>query len=205
MEKCVIVSGGEYSSLSFIDSSYFVIACDKGYEYTQMANVVPNIVLGDFDSCKKPIPSDINTLVLPVEKDDTDTTYAIKYAIKNGAKEIVLTCALGGRLDHLVANIQSCVYAVKCGVEISLKSDDCEIFFMTNSERCFEKRAGYSFSVFSVTEKCSGVCLSGAKYPLKNAVLENSFPIGVSNEWLDSSIKVTVSNGILMIIMSKLV
>ena len=75
---CAIISGGDFSPLDGIDEADFVIACDRGFEYAQRGGIKPNLLLGDFDSYSGALPEDTEILLLPVEKDDTDTMSAIR-------------------------------------------------------------------------------------------------------------------------------
>ena len=40
-----------------------------------------------------------------------------------------------------------------------------------------------SLSLFAMTERVEGICLSGTKYELSGGSLEYSFPLGVSNSF----------------------
>ncbi len=202
MKKCFIITGGEPSALPSIDENDFVIACDKGYGYAENNGVIPSLVIGDFDSYEGELPKNIPVMRLKCEKDDTDTMTAVRYAVANGYKDIVLCCALGGRLDHELANIQSALYAVRRGVKVSIFGKDSNIYFLRDESRKFSKNDGCSLSVFSATDSCSGVFIKGAKYPLKNAVITSDFPIGVSNEWTEADVEISVKNGILMVVES---
>ena len=66
------------------------------------------------------------------------------------------------------------------------------------------RRDGWSLSVFALDGPCRGVCISGAKYPLANAELLPSFPLGVSNTWAAAEAVVTVAEGILLIVLSRI-
>lgn len=201
-KTCAIISGGSISNLESINAS-FVIACDKGYKYAIDNNIIPNLFVGDFDSYNGPVDNKTVVLDLPKEKDDTDTLAAIKYAIANGYKEINLYCALGGRLDHLLANIESCAYACSKGVDIKIFDDNNILYFISNKEIIIKEKKGYSLSLLSITDKCTNVSINNVKYPLNKYELTNKFPIGVSNEWIgDASIK--VEDGILLVILSKI-
>lgn len=204
MKKFLIVAGGDYSPLKFSRDECFIIACDKGYEYVRNQGVLPDLVLGDFDSYKEPLPQNLPVIKLPVQKDDTDTMFAVKYAVENGATDIVLTCATGGRLDHTVANVQSCLYCLKKGVNACITDSTTEIYFIKDGSRRFEKKQGYSLSVFAVTEKCRGVTITGAEYTLDDSDIENSFPIGVSNAWKDDFAEISVKQGVIMVVLSEL-
>ncbi len=200
MKKCVIITGGEPSRLPAIGENDFVIACDKGCEYAKLRGVTPNLIIGDFDSYSGELPKNVPVMRLKCEKDDTDTMTAVRYAVSNGYGEIVICCALGGRFDHELANIQSALYAVKRGLKAQIVGDSTYINFLQKESKTFPKRDNYSLSVFSMTEACTDVCIKGAKYPLENARVTFDFPIGVSNEWLSPEAEISVGDGILMVV-----
>ena len=54
--------------------------------------------------------------------------------------------------------------------------------------------AGY-VSVFSHTSESAGVSIKGLKYSLEDAVLTNTFPLGVSNEFVDEVVEISVRSG----------
>ena len=90
MKACAIVSGGSFSPLDGIGRADFVIACDKGCEYTAACGIKPDLLVGDFDSYTGEKPEDVPVLGLPCEKDDTDTMAAVRYAVGEGFDEIML-------------------------------------------------------------------------------------------------------------------
>lgn len=203
MKSCAIVSGGPFSPLEYIEKSDFVIACDKGYEYLKFSNLVPDLFIGDLDSCRETIPVTVKKMILPKEKDDTDTMAAIKYAVSYKFQKITLYCALGGRFDHMIANIQSCIWGINKVDSITIYDKYNEIYFLKNSKINIPKEIGYSLSVFSMTDTCKNVSIRNTKYVLNDVTLTNSSPIGVSNEWVGDS-EISVKSGILMIVLSKL-
>ncbi|MCI6178908.1 MAG: hypothetical protein MR662_00220, partial [Treponema porcinum] len=77
-------------------------------------------------------------------------------------------------------------------------------FVFKNSSVTLEKTAGTSLSVFSITDASYGVYEKGTKYTLDNAVLTNSFPLGVSNEWAENTAEIGVKDGILLVVESVL-
>ena len=199
--KCLIVAGGEYSPFSR-DSYEYVIACDKGYEYCNMSKITPDIVLGDFDSVKvSPDPS-LKIITLPKIKDDTDTVYAVKYALKQGFSDITVHCAFGGRLDHTFANIQTAAYIIENGGTPHFTGTGTELYMIRNSSMLIKRRPDSYLSVFSYSEMCTGVTLKGLKYELTDAVISNAFPLGVSNEWFDDEAFIEIKNGTACIIIS---
>ncbi len=201
MKRALIISGGDFSP---IDNKKYdlIIACDKGYSYALKMNISPDIVIGDFDSYNGEISKDLKTITLPKVKDDTDTMYAIKYALENGYKDITVCCAFGGRLDHTYANIQSAAYISEKGGFPHFIGKNTELYMINNSSITLPKLDGHSLSVFSYSEKCKGVSMEGLKYELLDDELSNSFPLGVSNEWIDDNAWISVKSGLLCIIIS---
>ena len=116
MNRCVIFGGGEIADLRYAQSLLreddYIICADRGYAYCVSMGVVPDLVLGDFDSYNGSLPQNCELLRYPVEKDDTDTMLAVKEAIRRGYHEIMMLGMLGGRLDHTLANIQTVVFFV---------------------------------------------------------------------------------------------
>lgn len=203
MKICAIVSGGAFSPLDGIEEADFVIACDKGCEYTAACGIRPDLLVGDFDSYVGEKPQGVPILDLPCEKDDTDTMAAVRYAVGEGFDEILLYCALGGRLDHLIGNIQAGSFAAKNGVRFTIIDSRNFIYIIGGGFVEPELREGFSLSVLSLSDVCEGVTIRGAKYELENATLTNTFPIGVSNE-RRGKVTVSLKSGILMIILSEM-
>ncbi len=205
MKRCLIFAGAEIPDYSFlkIDKNDYVICADGGYFHAKRLGILPNVVLGDFDTFRGEISEKIEVIKYPKEKDDTDTMLAVKLALEKGFSDIEIFGALGGRLDHTFANIQTIFYAKRMGANASLHSHKESVYIMENESRLFERHEGSFLSIFSYSEKSFGVCVFGVKYPLYEAILENSFPLGISNEVIENFAKVEVKNGVLLVICSK--
>ena len=203
-KRCVIVSGGAFSPVSGLCPEDFVIACDRGYTYCEKLGIVPDLIISDFDSYTGPVNPDIALDRHIPEKDDTDTMLAVKYAVANGFDRLLLCCALGGRLDHLIANLQSLLYAQKNGLPAALESEDTVILTLENTSVRIPRRYGWSLSVFAMDGPCRGVSIAGAKYLLQDAEIVPSFPLGVSNEWAEDEAVISVRDGILVVVLSRM-
>jgi len=204
-KRCVIVSGGDFSPAEDLQPGEdFVIACDRGYTYCHRLGLKPDLVISDFDSYRGEVDASVPVNTYASEKDDTDTMLAVRYAIEHGFDGILLCCALGGRLDHLIANLQSMIFARKHGIRAFLHSEDTEITVLMKERLIIPRREGWSLSVFAFDGPCRGVCIRGAKYTLENAEILPSFPIGVSNQWAEDQAEIAVSEGILFVVLSKL-
>ena len=120
-----------------------------------------------------------------------------------GFDEIMLYCALGGRLDHLIGNIQAGAFAAKNGVRFTIIDSRNLIYIIGGGSVAPEMREGFSLSVLALSDVCEGVTIRGAKYGLENATITNTFPIGVSNE-RRGEVTVSLKSGILMVILSEM-
>lgn len=205
MKKCLIISGGDYCSLPNKIEYDYVIACDKGLQYAHQLGVTPNLVIGDFDSYDGDISqyTKCDVMSYPSRKDDSDTMLAIKYALNHGYLHIVIICALGGRMDHTIANIQSMNYVTNKKGLCEIISDNEHMIAFSGPEISIPSKEDYSLSIFSMSDICEGVCIYGAGYNVENITLTNTFPIGLSNYWENDNVKIKISSGILLIVMSK--
>lgn len=201
--RCIIVSGGTFSPIPARQPGDFVIACDRGYAYCVRAGVKPDLFIGDFDSYTGTLAPGVQLERLRPEKDDTDTGHAIRHALDNGYRTLVLVCALGGRLDHTLANLQNAANAAREGANVTILDENTEITFLCAGSLRLTKRPGWTLSVLSLSDRCTGVCLRGVKYPLTDAVLENTFPLGVSNEFSAPEAEISLTSGLLMVVQSK--
>ncbi len=176
-----------------------VIAADAGFKHLKKLDIAPDIIIGDFDSLGF-IPEGKEIITHPERKDDTDTLLAIKIGFKRGYNCFVLYGCSGKRLDHTFANLQALTFVANNGGIAFLCGEDFTATVIENSSLHFcEKATGY-ISVFSVTTKCKGVTLKGLSYSIENTVLNSSFPLGVSNEFLNTDATVTVNKGSLLVI-----
>mgnify|MGYP001146518371 CR=1 FL=1 len=179
-----------------------VIAADSGINHLEKFGALPDIAVGDFDSLGF-VPDCGEVIRHPVMKDDTDTMAAIRHAVTVGCGEIWLYCAMGGRLDHLLGNLQAAAFAVKHGVWVRIIDRETEIRVFTGGCITVPEREGWSLSVLALSDRCTGVSIHGTKYELENVTVENSFPIGVSNQWQGDA-EISVAAGVLAVMESKM-
>lgn len=200
MKTCYIIAAGECEKISFEKGADdFVICADAGYRKAVQNNIMPDLVVGDFDSLGE-IPKLKNIEIHPSEKDETDTFLAFVCGMERGYKNFVVFGALGGRLDHTFANLQLLKYLCERNIKCTLVSPQETVTAIKDSSLEFSKGETGTVSVFSLTDKSTGVCESGFKYTLQNAELTSSFPLGVSNELTGEKAVVSVENGVLMIV-----
>ena len=207
MKKCAIIGAGEITSYDFvkpfIEKCDFIISADGGYDHLLKMSLKPELSVGDFDSAKN-LPTAHEIITLPKEKDDTDTLYALKIAIDRGYRELYLFGMLGGRLDHTIANVQSLLFLAQNNVSAYIIDSKAVLTVIKDSEISFSPTKNYYFSVFSLKEKSYGVTIKNAKYEISNCQLENNFPLGISNEFLEHKpALIKVKSGELLIVLCK--
>lgn len=203
MKRCVIVGGADVNNYEYINEKIrkddFVIFCDSGLKHLSKLEATPSLIVGDFDSHENPMMN-VETIVLPCEKDDTDTVFAVKEALKRGFDEFVLIGVIGARLDHTLGNVSILLYLdslSKKGIIIDNYSE-MEIV----STKCAYIDDAYAFfSLLNITGVAKGVTIKNAKYPLDNAQIECEYQYGISNEVIKGKrAEVTVSDGKLLLI-----
>lgn len=199
MGKCVIFCAADFQELMEpLDREDYVIAADGGLRHTQKLNILPDAVLGDFDSLGF-TPTGAN--VFPVEKDDTDAMLAVRLGLTKGHKEFILYGSLDGpRLDHTIANFQTLQFLADHGAAGYLAGNDYVLTVVKDGTLHFPAGLEGTISVFCLGADASGVTLEGLYYPLKNAVLTAGFPLGVSNHFTGREAGISVEKGSLLVL-----
>lgn len=200
MRICHIVGAGEFTG-ELIETGHedYIIAADRGYKALTDLGIIPDLTVGDFDSLGY-IPDVPSLIRHPVEKDDTDMMLAVRYGFDKGCDTFLLYGALGGRLDHTIANLQLLSYISKRGGKAFLIGRSITASAVTNGNIHFKSEASGIISVFSFGEKAEGVYLTGLRYPLTDATLLCDFPLGVSNEFTGVDSCVEVKKGTLTVL-----
>ena len=186
MRRCVIVGGADINNYGFIREKLcaddYVVFCDSGLKHLEYLHAKPSLIVGDFDSHDNP-RLDTETIVLPREKDDTDTVYAVKEAIKRGFDDFLLIGVVGARLDHTLGNVSILLYLDSLGKKGCIIDDYSEMEIV--SERPVSICDEYSFfSLLNITGCAKGITINGAKYPLADAEISCEYQYGISNEVL---------------------
>jgi len=186
MSRCVIVGGADINDYekikNYIRNDDFIIFCDSGLKHFEPLGIKADLIVGDFDSHQKPI-TDIEMIVLPCEKDDTDTMFAVKEGISREFDDFLIIGGAGGRLDHTLGNLSILFYLQTRGKKAMLVDDYSEISVVAQKEAFVEDSFAY-FSLLNISGCAKGVTVEDAKYPLKDAEITCEYPYGISNEVL---------------------
>ncbi len=201
MEKvCCIFAAGDFNGNFSKKDSDFIIAADAGYLHLEKLGIIPDILLGDFDTLKQ-VPNICETKKFPPEKDYTDTELAILEGLSLGYYSFTIYGALGGeRLEHTIANIQMALKYTLLGKKIILTDGKSECLFLHNGKIEFDSNETGFISVFSLNGASRGITIDGLKYPLEYCETLEYGSLGVSNEFLGKPSSISVEDGSLLII-----
>jgi thiamine pyrophosphokinase len=202
-KRCVIIGGADINNYDYIRTSFtkddFFIFCDSGLKHLEGLQVMPSLIVGDFDSHENP-HMDVETIVLPCEKDDTDTVYAVKEAIKRGFHDFLIIGVIGARLDHTLGNVSILLYLDSLGLNGTIIDDYSDMELVSAQPVYISDQYPY-FSLLNITGRAKGITIIDAKYPLDNAEITCEYQYGISNEVLPGKQAiVSVSDGKLLLI-----
>lgn len=208
--KVILICGGTLSEQFLCQTvkqhpDAVVYAVDGGLTVAEAAEIVPDYLVGDFDTAEKALVERYEKLCVTVrhqpEKDATDTELAIDDALERGADEIILLGATGSRMDHTLANIHMLYKILMCGKKAWILNENNRISL---HHKPFQKKKedlfGNYISFLPFFGDVTDVVLSGVKYPLHGATLTAGNSLGVSNESMEDSIGVSFTDGYLLMI-----
>lgn len=203
MKRCLILAGADIGACSQIRALLrdddFVICCDSGLKHCGPLGLKPDLIVGDFDSHEKP-DSDAETIVLPREKDDTDSVYAVKEALKRGFEDFLILGAVGNRLDHSLCNVSLLLMLRSLGKSAVIADDYSEMEIVSREPVSIPPSYPY-FSLLNISGTAREINVTNAKYPLENAEISCTYQYGVSNEPLPGkTATVSVGEGELLLI-----
>ena len=209
-QKIIIVSGGCSVDPVFFSKQIrqtkncLIICCDGGARHLQNVGIKPDVIIGDMDSIDDVQLANysaqgIKIIKFSANKDFTDTELALDYALGLKPDKIFICCALGGRIDHTLANVFLLSRAQEKGFETFLMDEYCEAFVL-NKETAFIKEAGKTVSLLALTPKVTGITLSGVLYPLEKGTLKMGESRGISNVIIKNRAGIKIEKGKLLVI-----
>ncbi len=212
MDREILVVSGGCAELDFLrhvidEKERYIIGVDRGLETLEMLGVKADLAVGDFDSAPKHIKDiyeESHIIELNQEKDYTDTHVAVQEALKQNPKAVVLVGATGGRLDHMLANINLLSICTREKVQAFMLDEKNKIRIIDRPVS-IKKTCQYGayVSLIPFTDKVTGITLKGFKYKLTDKTLVRNETIGISNEIEREEGFITFESGELMVIESK--
>lgn len=212
----VILTGGDIQedfALRILENTFDkVIAVDKGLGFCREHGIVPTNIVGDFDSLDPGIlewyrqNTSIEIREYDPVKDATDTQIAVELAMEAGSSCITILGGTGSRIDHVLGNIQTMYLALEKGADCAMLDPHNRIRLIRGGFTLSrEEQYGDYFSLIPFTTDVIGVTLRGVKYPLTgyHFTVQGSAGLGVSNEITGEEARISMENGIMILIESK--
>ena len=198
----VIVAGGELpypEGLKRVaEKAALVIAADGGLLRAQAAGIQVHALVGDLDSLSEtPFPQGLRVLKHPIEKDATDLELALDYAISLSPEKVHLFGALGGRLDHMLANLN---LLERYDVPITIHHGREALHAVSGKLVLEDARVGDRVSLIPLSSEVTGVHTQGLRWPLNGGTLRRASSRGISNEVISLPCVVSVEGGRLLVI-----
>jgi thiamine pyrophosphokinase len=210
--NAVILGNGSYTDYEFYKNylatypADIIICADGGIKTALKLGILPNVLLGDFDSVTKAeiagFKDKIKIIPFEKRKDYTDVHLCMKYAIENNHRQITLFGVLGTRADHSLVNVYLLKYALDNQANAKIVNEFNEIFLLNNFIRLNGVK-NKTISVLPYTDKIEGICLKGMSYPLVNATMTKENPYGVSNYAVEDTVEINISGGTAIIVITQ--
>lgn len=202
--RAVIFAGGRVEDYDYIKQLIkpddFIIAADSGYRHTKALGIVPDIMIGDFDSVEGEFDAP-EIIRLNVMKDETDTEAASMLAAERGADELLILGAIGSRQDHSLANLLLLKKLYDKGIAASVADEKNRVYYLEDSIK-LEGKKGQLVSILPLSELC-GVSTTGLFYKLSDDTLYMGAARGVSNVMTEDVCTISLKSGCALITMSE--
>lgn len=208
--KALIVSGGK-SPKRDLFNSYFepgdlIIAADSGGEFLRQIGVVPDVLLGDFDSLSDEtlefFQGKCEIQRFDAVKDFTDTEAAYLKAREYSPDSYLFFGCTGDRLDHFLGNLGLLEEALREGKDAFI-IDDNNVISMIKRSGYIRRDFGDFISFQAFRGDVEGFTITGAKYPLSDYRLRMGDPRTVSNEFVGDVMEVSFKSGIVIVMKSR--
>lgn len=209
--KCVIIAGGDLDHSGkihdLIRECSLIICADGGAGHLRRMNILPHVLMGDFDSIRARDKAffearDVTVFSFPPQKDKTDSELCIDYALEKNATDITLLGFTGTRMDHTMANIFLLKKLSRRNIPARIIDRTNEIHVVTQSI-CLEGRPGEYVSIVPISETVRGITLKGLAYPLTDATIEMGSSLGISNIFEEKTATISIKTGTLIVTKSK--
>jgi thiamine pyrophosphokinase len=206
--RAIIIANGDLTNLETVRATLqpndLLIAADGGLRYFRALNVRPHIVVGDLDSVT---PEERATLLteglrveqFPARKDETDLELAVRLARAEGATDLLLFGALGGRWDQSLANVLLLAHPGLADIPMRLV-DGPQSIYLVRHHRIITGQTGDTVSLLPLLGDARGVTTTGLDYALVEGTLPFGATLGVSNVLVAEQATVTVREGVVVCI-----
>ncbi len=215
MKTCLLITGGRLD-ITFAEdycrkhSFDKLIAVDSGLKAVKELGLVPDMVVGDFDSVDPVILEEFKRIpyiiwdVHDPEKNETDTELALRKAAASGCTRVVILGATGGRFDHMLANVFLLYTCLQRGMDACIVDRQNKIYLIEEEHHFTKKEQwGKYISFLPLLGKIKGICLEGFSYPLTDYDLDVGSSRCISNELNGEEGTIRFREGIAICVESK--
>jgi thiamine pyrophosphokinase len=205
MKSCIIIANGNSPKGGIIkylkkNKVRTIIAADGGANSLYDMGIVPNYIVGDFDSIKTKVKeyfSDKSEIIKIERQDDTDVEKALKFAIEKGYKTAYLLGGTGDRMDHSICNL-GIVLKFYHKIRIIMLHGKT-ILHPYSKDVTLNTIPNETISLYAFDDKTK-ITSEGLKYPLMNSTLRFGSAESTSNVALCNSLNLKISDGIIFVI-----
>lgn len=206
--KIVLCASGPVSDF-FAPAADYYIGVDRGALTLLSHGIVPDEMIGDFDSVTEEEFTQLSAKIDKVErvssiKDETDTDLALQKAVLMQPDTIYVTCVTGGRLDHQEAVLRAVrrFQMQHINIAIYIVNPYNTMRFLPAGTHALQKDHYQYVSFFAVDERIEAVTLSGVKYETDKVPMPYECTLFTSNEIIAHDASISISNGICLMIKS---
>jgi|SRR6185437_1064782 len=174
-----------------------IVCCDGAIDTLEQHKIVPNYIIGDFDSLSSVQKQKYYTILkhLP-DQNSNDLTKAVNFAVNElHLDNIVILGATGLREDHCLANLSLLVEYAQNIKNIILLSD-YGFFRVYTGKAIINTVPGQQISIFAIHNDTK-VTTGGLKWDLNDLVLD-SWHKGTLNQAQDTEFKMDAAQTVLV-------
>lgn len=210
--RVLIIANGEIGDIQRVKAMLppvdYVICADGGLKHAQELGIVPDLLVGDFDSLSDEMLWEYSVTGVaikryPVDKDKTDMQIAVDTAIDMGASQVFLVGAFGSRWDHSYANMLMLYRLARRGIKAQILDAHNVVMVSTSGKIEIEGEIGQTLSLLPLGGDVRILSTDGLKYPIVNGILPLDFPYGVSNVLIKPRAEVQVGSGWVMVVIAR--
>jgi thiamine pyrophosphokinase len=205
--KAVILAGGELTLRPSVEDlakqAEYIVAADSGLRHAVTLEIKPHVIVGDFDSVPPEILQqfpDVPKKSYSRHKDLLDLEIALGVVLEQGATEIAMLGAVGGRFDQSLASLFIATRFRREGIIMSLHGEQDIYLLLAPESKRYILPEGQRFSLLSLSNK-SVITLTNAAYPLNEFPLEYGVGLGISNEVKASPLTVNLHEGLSVLVL----
>lgn len=210
--KALVFAGAKIDDYDFCQEYFadasLIICCDGGLHHAKALGLVPDYIVGDFDSVAPDVlqyfqAMNIPTYQFPTRKNETDMQLGIRLALEKGADDLVLFGGIGDRFDHTLANGHLLLWILKAGARARLV-DSKNCVELISDSLTFLGKEGQLVSTLPLSMEVRGLTLRGFSYPLTNHTLAlDDELVAVSNVIVEERATISLTEGYLFVICAR--